>query len=251
MEAAAPVGQPGRHRVGIAGEALRPEERGEPFKQRAGRIVHCTADRRPCRRGQLIACSSAPVNAGPTWSTADDIWRAPPPCCCSSSAEARNGARRHPPRARSPCATSRSSSASRAAPASSTPAGASLIQWRESRGPRCVSASRLVGATLLREDSVDLILRDNSRIRARLQSSCPALDYYRGFYINATDDGRICADRDAIRSRAGGECEIEEFSLLSPEPHPDDNRAFDLAIRPALLDKATGFAHGLAQAASP
>jgi hypothetical protein len=102
-----------------------------------------------------------------------------------------------------------------------TPAGASLIQWRESRGPRCVSASRLVGATLLREDSVDLILRDNSRIRARLQSSCPALDYYRGFYINATDDGRICADRDAIRSRAGGECEIEEFSLLSPEPHPE------------------------------
>ena len=98
------------------------------------------------------------------------------------------------------------------------PAGASLVQWRESRGPRCVAASRLVGATLLRQDSVDLILRDNSRIRARLQSSCPALDYYRGFYINATDDGRICADRDAIRSRAGGECEIEEFTLLSPEP---------------------------------
>src|SRR5687767_5402578 len=53
------------------------------------------------------------------------------------------------------------------------PAGASLIQWRESRGPRCVAASRLVGATLLRENSVDLILRGNSRIRARLQSSCP------------------------------------------------------------------------------
>jgi hypothetical protein len=98
------------------------------------------------------------------------------------------------------------------------PAGASLVQWRESRGPRCVAASRLIGATLLRENSVDLILRGNSRIRARLQSSCPALDYYRGFYINATDDGRICADRDAIRSRAGGECEIEEFTLLSPEP---------------------------------
>ena len=98
------------------------------------------------------------------------------------------------------------------------PAGASLVQWRESRGPRCVAASRLIGATLLRESSVDLILRGNARIRARLQSSCPALDYYRGFYINATDDGRICADRDAIRSRAGGECEIEEFTLLSPEP---------------------------------
>ena len=97
------------------------------------------------------------------------------------------------------------------------PAGASLLRWRESRGPRCVAAQRLVGATSLRPDSVDLILRDNSRIRARLQRRCPALDYYRGFYINATEDGRICAERDSIRSRAGGECQIEDFLALSPE----------------------------------
>ena len=97
------------------------------------------------------------------------------------------------------------------------PAGASLIRWRETRGPRCVTAQRLVGATSLRPDSVDLILRDNSRIRARLQRRCPAIDFYRGFYINATEDGRICADRDTIRSRAGGECQIEVFRALSPE----------------------------------
>lgn len=102
-------------------------------------------------------------------------------------------------------------------PRSIAPAGASLIQWRESRGPRCVSAQRLIGATSLRPDSVDLILRDNSRVRARLHRRCPALDYYRGFYINATADGRICADRDSIRSRAGGECQIDDFRALSPE----------------------------------
>src|SRR5688500_10259735 len=50
------------------------------------------------------------------------------------------------------------------------PAGASLIQWRESRGPRCVPASELIGATLLRQNSVDLILRDSRRIRAQLQA---------------------------------------------------------------------------------
>jgi hypothetical protein len=98
------------------------------------------------------------------------------------------------------------------------PAGAaSLIKWRESRGPDCIAATRLMGATLLRQNSVDLILRDNSRVRARLQRRCPALDYYRGFYINATEDGRICADRDSIRSRAGGECQIDDFRTLSPE----------------------------------
>ena len=97
------------------------------------------------------------------------------------------------------------------------PAGTSLIRWRETRGPRCVAADRIVGATLLGQNSVDLILRDSSRLRARLENSCPALDYYRGFYVNATEDGRICADRDAIRSRAGGECEIEAFMTLRPQ----------------------------------
>ena len=97
------------------------------------------------------------------------------------------------------------------------PAGASLIKWRESAGPNCIPATRLIGATLLRQNSVDLILRDNSRVRARLQRSCPALDYYRGFYINATADGRICADRDSIRDRAGGDCQIDQFRALSPD----------------------------------
>lgn len=95
------------------------------------------------------------------------------------------------------------------------PAGASLIQWQESRGPRCVAASQLIGATFIRQNSVDLILRDRSRVRAQLQRRCPALDYYRGFYINATADGRICADRDSIRSRAGGECQIDQFRTLT------------------------------------
>jgi len=97
------------------------------------------------------------------------------------------------------------------------PPGGAPIQWRESRGPRCIAAGRVLGATMLGQDSVDLVLRDNSRVRARLQRRCPALDYYRGFYIDTTADGRICAERDAIRSRAGGECEIEAFRALTPE----------------------------------
>ena len=96
-------------------------------------------------------------------------------------------------------------------------AGASLIRWRESDGPRCIPAGAIIGATLLGQNSVDLIMRDSSRLRARLESRCPALDYYRGFYVNATEDGRICADRDSIRSRAGGECQIDAFRTLRPE----------------------------------
>lgn len=95
------------------------------------------------------------------------------------------------------------------------PAGASLIEWREGRGPRCVPARAMAGATLLGRNSVDLILRDNSRIRARLERSCPGLDFYHGFYVNGTEDGMICADRDAIRSRMGGQCKIDQFRSLT------------------------------------
>lgn len=91
------------------------------------------------------------------------------------------------------------------------------IDWKEGKGPECVPAKSIVGAALLGEDSVDLLLRDNSRIRAKLESSCPALDYYYGFYIKPHADGQICADRDAIRSRIGGRCEIERFRSLRPK----------------------------------
>ena len=97
------------------------------------------------------------------------------------------------------------------------PAGSSLIKLREGRGPDCINATRLMGATLLRQNSVDLILRDNSRVRARLQRRCPALDYYRGFYVTPNPDGQICADRDIIRSRMGGECGIDKFRSLKPK----------------------------------
>lgn len=92
--------------------------------------------------------------------------------------------------------------------------GASLIQWREGRGPRCIPSARIVAATFPSQNSVDLIFRDRTRVRARLERRCAALDFYRSFYIEATADGQICADRDSIRSRTGGECEIDQFRSL-------------------------------------
>ena len=52
--------------------------------------------------------------------------------------------------------------------------------------------------------------------RAKLESSCPALDYYYGFYITPNPDGMVCEDRDNIRSRMGGACEIDRFRGLEP-----------------------------------
>jgi hypothetical protein len=91
----------------------------------------------------------------------------------------------------------------------------SMVHWREGRGPRCVAARSVAGATLPGPNSVDLVMRDNSRVRAHLEHNCPGLDFYRGFYVNGTADGMICADRDAIRSRMGGQCGIDQFRSLT------------------------------------
>lgn len=88
------------------------------------------------------------------------------------------------------------------------------VEWKEGKRVECVPVKAIAGATLLGRNSVDLVLRDNSRIRAKLERSCPALDYYHGFYISPGADGKICADRDSIRSRVGGACEIDAFRAL-------------------------------------
>ncbi len=99
------------------------------------------------------------------------------------------------------------------------PGSASAIRWDEHRGPRCVPLGHIAGVARLSQDSVDLVLRDNSRVRARLERRCPALDYYSGFYLAATPDGMLCADRDSIRARTGGQCGIDRFRSLSMSRH--------------------------------
>jgi hypothetical protein len=93
------------------------------------------------------------------------------------------------------------------------------IAWKENRrGPDCVPARSILAATAFKQKSVDLILRDRSRVRAKLEGNCPALDFYFGFYVTPAQDGQICADRDAIRSRVGGECGIDAFKKLRAAP---------------------------------
>jgi hypothetical protein len=96
----------------------------------------------------------------------------------------------------------------------SSPSAPAQAHWKEKKGPKCIAMRSIAGAALVGQNSVDLILRDRSRIRAQLENRCPALDYYHGFYVTPTSDGQICADRDMIRSRMGGECGIDRFRAL-------------------------------------
>ena len=89
-----------------------------------------------------------------------------------------------------------------------------LAALKEKKGPKCVAMGDILAAAVLARSSVDLVLRGGFRMRARFSASCPGLDYYSGFYLVPSSDGKLCADRDVIRDRAGGECEIDKFRQL-------------------------------------
>jgi hypothetical protein len=90
------------------------------------------------------------------------------------------------------------------------------FDWEERKGPKCIHTGAIHGALLSNAQQVDFVLRGERRIRAQLDEACPALDFYGGFYLQPEDD-RICAGRDAIRSRMGGSCMIERFTQLVPK----------------------------------
>lgn len=90
------------------------------------------------------------------------------------------------------------------------------MQFKESRGPRCILPGDVAGAAVVERGAVDFILRGQGRIRARFEHACPALDYYSGFYLKPGSDGRICAGRDSIHARSGGACEIDKLRVLKP-----------------------------------
>ena len=88
--------------------------------------------------------------------------------------------------------------------------------WEEHKGPKCIAAKDIRGAKLSGPQQVDFVLSDRSRIRAKFEDDCPALDFYGGFYLNPQDE-QLCAKRDSVHSRMGGSCRIERFRSLKPK----------------------------------
>jgi len=88
----------------------------------------------------------------------------------------------------------------------------------EKKAKDCVKVQDISGfAGVNTQDSVDLVLRDGSLLRARLGRKCQALGFYNGFYVKTNKDQKICAGRDSIRTRAGRSCDVENFRTLSLE----------------------------------
>lgn len=91
------------------------------------------------------------------------------------------------------------------------------IEWIERAGPqpKCIPVAHIRRALLSGPEHVDFVFARGGRIRAQFDEDCPALDFYGNFYLQP-QDGRLCAGRDAVRSRIGESCTIASFSQLIP-----------------------------------
>jgi len=79
---------------------------------------------------------------------------------------------------------------------------------------RCLPAAGIAGVQIDRSNRLILFMRDRRIISAQLERACRARDFYSGFYVDRSSDGRICVDRDTLQSRSGTNCKLTRIRQL-------------------------------------
>ena len=85
----------------------------------------------------------------------------------------------------------------------------------ERPGRRCVQIRDITG-TADQGRRLVLFLRNDRILVADLARGCSARDFYRGFYLERSEDGRMCAGRDVLLARSGAKCELAGLRELVP-----------------------------------
>jgi len=85
----------------------------------------------------------------------------------------------------------------------------------EERGKeKCVALQGIAGVQTGSGNRLVLFLRDSRMISVNLEKSCRARDFYSGFYVEKSKDGRLCVERDKLQSRTGARCAVETMRRL-------------------------------------
>ncbi len=82
---------------------------------------------------------------------------------------------------------------------------------------KCVD-SEDIGGVADQGDRLAMFTHDRRTLLAKLEKGCSPRDFYRGFYMERSDDGKICINRDRLLSRAGAKCQVTRFTQLALEP---------------------------------
>lgn len=92
-----------------------------------------------------------------------------------------------------------------------------LPKFERRKVGKCVAMRDVTGVRVINEDMLVLFMRDQRMIEAQLERSCRPREFYQGFYMERSADGRLCVDRDMIQARSGSKCEVEKLRQLVPD----------------------------------
>lgn len=84
----------------------------------------------------------------------------------------------------------------------------------EKKMSKCVPVSGIAGVQVSGANNLILFMRDQRMVNAALERSCRARDFYSGFYLQRSTDGKLCVDRDTLLSRSGANCKLTRFRQL-------------------------------------
>lgn len=87
--------------------------------------------------------------------------------------------------------------------------------FEEGKARRCVRMNSIQGMQPSGENRLLLFMRNRKILSATLDRACSAEDFYSGFYVERSKDGRLCSQREVLQSRSGAHCEITRINHLT------------------------------------
>ncbi|MBH0112877.1 hypothetical protein I5E68_07925 [Novosphingobium sp. YJ-S2-02] len=78
----------------------------------------------------------------------------------------------------------------------------------------CVPVRGIAGVQPERGNRLLLYMRDRRVVSAQLERSCRAKDFYSGFYLSHSNDGKLCVNRDKLLARSGMNCKLTRIRQL-------------------------------------
>ncbi|MEO6093632.1 MAG: hypothetical protein ABIT04_04150 [Novosphingobium sp.] len=79
---------------------------------------------------------------------------------------------------------------------------------------RCLAVAGIAGVQPSLGGELILYMRDRRVVSGMLERACRARDFYSGFYLARSNDGKLCVDRDMLLSRNGANCKLTQIREL-------------------------------------
>lgn len=87
-------------------------------------------------------------------------------------------------------------------------------RFEEREMDNCLVVDRIAGVQTGSGNRLLLFMRDAGIVSLNLEKACRARDFYSGFYVEQSGDGKLCVERDKLQSRSGMTCTVERMAKL-------------------------------------